>query len=57
MLLNANKITPELLRQKVTSKDGTTQSAIEYFDRNNFRDIIQNGILKALERVILLSKE
>lgn len=38
------------LRKNVTSKGGTTEAALKYFEENNFSEIFQEGILKAKKR-------
>ncbi len=44
------------LRQKVTSKKGTTEAAIKYFEKSKLRLIIGNGIKKAFIRAKELEK-
>lgn len=55
MLKNSDD-SPEILRQKVTSKGGTTQAATTYFDDNNLKTIVKNALQKAKEKSIELSK-
>ncbi len=50
------KGTPEELRKKVTSKGGTTEKAINFFEKNRARDIIKNAILSAKKRADELNK-
>lgn len=38
------------LRQRVTSPGGTTEAALQYFEKNDFRDIIKMAVKKAYER-------
>lgn len=44
------------LRKKVTSKGGTTEAAINYFDEKKLKNIIKYGIEKAKMKSIELSK-
>ncbi len=50
------KGTPEELRKKVTSKGGTTEKAINFFEKNKIRVIIKKAILSAKKRADELSK-
>ena len=47
----------EVLRQKVTSKGGTTAAAIEVFENASFRDIIRGAVFAATERSLQLGDE
>jgi pyrroline-5-carboxylate reductase len=47
--------TPEILRKNVTSPNGTTQAAIEYFQSQNLEDIVYKAMQKSVERSIQLS--
>ena len=47
----------EVLRQKVTSKGGTTAAAIEVFENASFRDIIRAAVFAATERSLQLGDE
>ena len=47
----------ELLRQKVTSKGGTSAAAIEVFENGSFRDIIRAAVFAATERSLQLGDE
>ena len=44
----------EVLRQKVTSKGGTTAAAIEVFENASFREIIRAAVFAATERSLQL---
>jgi len=44
----------EILRQKVTSKGGTTAAAIEVFENGSFREIIRAAVSAATERSLQL---
>ena len=46
----------EVLRQKVTSKGGTTAAAIEVFENGSFRDIIRAAVFAATERSLQLGE-
>lgn len=39
-----------ILRKNVTSKGGTTESALNFFEKNNFTKIFQEGIISAKNR-------
>ena len=47
---------PSDLREKVTSKGGTTEQAINSFIDNKFNKIINEAVKKAYEKSIQLSK-
>ena len=47
----------EVLRQKVTSKGGTTAAAIEVFENASFRDTIRAAVFAATERSLQLGDE
>jgi pyrroline-5-carboxylate reductase len=55
-MLALQKDEPKELRKKVTSKGGTTQAAIEYFDEKQTKEIIKEALNKAKNRSIELSK-
>lgn len=55
-LIETTKVEPVELRNKVTSPGGTTQAAIEIFESNNLKKIIQTGVLAAQRRSVELSK-
>jgi pyrroline-5-carboxylate reductase len=46
----------EILRQRVTSPNGTTQAAIEAFDAGGFRDLVARAIAAAAQRSRELSQ-
>jgi len=48
--------TPEVLRQKVTSKGGTTQKALEIMEKNSMKSIIKDAIKAAKNRSEELGK-
>ncbi|MCP4481673.1 MAG: pyrroline-5-carboxylate reductase [bacterium] len=54
MLLNSSD-DPKTLREKVTSKGGTTQAACEFFDDNNLQGIVKSALKKAKDRSVALS--
>ena len=57
MLLKTEKIDLEKVISRVTSKGGTTEKAIEYFNKNNqFFKIINSGIKLAENRSSEISK-
>ena len=47
---------PAVLRQKVTSPNGTTHSAICVFDDNQFGEIVEKAMQACVNRSIELSK-
>ncbi len=55
-LLEKQKIEPGILRQKVTSKGGTTAAALEVFNKNNFEGIITQALAAAKKRAKELAK-
>ncbi|NBV74822.1 MAG: pyrroline-5-carboxylate reductase [Methylococcaceae bacterium] len=48
---------PTVLRERVTSPNGTTQKAIETFQANGFVDIVSKALHAARDRSIEMSKE
>ncbi len=50
MMASSSKDSPQQLRNKVTSKNGTTQTAIESFQDQNFEVIIAHAIRAAFDR-------
>ena len=46
---------PGTLRQKVTSKGGTTEAAIQHFQANNFETLVNNALESARDRAIELA--
>jgi len=55
-LLQQQKVDPAQLRARVTSKGGTTQAAIEVFQKNNFEKIILQAIQAARKRARALTR-
>lgn len=49
-LLNASEETPAQLREKVTSKGGTTAAALAYLDQARFKQIIEAAVKAARDR-------
>ena len=56
-LLYESEDPAEALRQKVTSKGGTTAAAIEVFENASFRDTIRGAVFAATERSLQLGDE
>ena len=54
-LMFESSLTPESLRQQVSSPGGTTQAAIERLQAQNFSDILNEAVAKATERSKALS--
>ena len=48
---------PETLRKRVTSPNGTTQAALESFDRDGLRDIVARAVDACAERGAALATE
>jgi pyrroline-5-carboxylate reductase len=46
-----------ILRQRVTSKGGTTESAIKCFEDSNFQQLVKNAMKDACDRSIALADE
>ncbi len=55
-MMKSNDDSPQVLRQKVTSKGGTTEAAINYFDDSELKKLIKNGLEIAKQKSIELSK-
>ena len=55
-LLEKQNIDPGILRAKVTSKGGTTQAALEVFEKNHFADIMTQALKAAQKRAAELSR-
>jgi len=49
-LLKKSKQNPQILREKVTSPGGTTEAAIEFFEKSDFKKIIEKAVLAAKKR-------
>jgi len=45
------------LRERVTSKGGTTEKAIKYFESSNFNQLVKNAMQEAHDRSITLADE
>ncbi|RCW90236.1 pyrroline-5-carboxylate reductase [Winogradskyella arenosi] len=56
-LFNQNNISPKSWIDKVASKGGTTQAAIDSMDDNNVKQLIQDAAYAAFDRAIELGKE
>lgn len=50
-------VDPAMLRERVTSPNGTTQAALETFQKHGMRDAIIKGVRAAQKRSIEISKE
>ena len=57
LLLKQTGEDPEVLRNRVTSPNGTTYAGLQTMASANFRDIIRNTVLAARDRSIELSKD
>ncbi|MDR1511625.1 MAG: pyrroline-5-carboxylate reductase [Endomicrobium sp.] len=47
---------PEILKEKVKSPNGTTEAALKYFESKNFSDIVYGAMERAMKRSKELSK-
>ncbi|MBQ0788034.1 MAG: pyrroline-5-carboxylate reductase [Oceanihabitans sp.] len=56
-LFNKSNISPESWIDKVSSKGGTTQAAIDSLDENNVKQLIQDAAYAAFDRAVELGKE
>ena len=56
-LLEKQKVEAAVLRSKVTSKGGTTEAAIEVFDKNHLDQIMKEALTAARRRAAELRKE
>ncbi len=54
-MLTVSKDSPTILRKNVTSKGGTTEAAINYFDEKNMKSIIKEALSRAQKKSIELS--
>ena len=56
-LFNQNDISPKSWINKVASKGGTTQAAIDSMDDNNIKELIKDAAYAAFDRAVELGKE
>ncbi len=56
-LISLKTESPKALREKVTSKGGTTEAALNYLDSKNFAQILKSAITKAYDRSKALGEE
>ncbi|MBO3099981.1 pyrroline-5-carboxylate reductase [Gelidibacter pelagius] len=56
-LFNQNDISPKSWIEKVASKGGTTQAAIDCMDDNNVKQLIQDAAYAAFDRAVELGKK
>ncbi len=56
-LFNQNDISPKSWIERVASKGGTTQAAIDSMDDNNVKQLIQDAAYAAFDRAVELGKE
>ncbi|MBU2927564.1 pyrroline-5-carboxylate reductase [Winogradskyella psychrotolerans] len=56
-LFNQNNISPKSWINKVASKGGTTQAAIDSMDDNNVKQLIQDAAYAAFDRAVELGKD
>lgn len=55
-LLHLADVSPQSLRERVTSKGGATEAAINYLEKRNFKKIVKEAIHAARDRAAHLSK-
>lgn len=55
-MLSKTNISPALLREKVTSKKGTTDAALQVFQKRNFENVVHNALKAGRDRARELSK-
>lgn len=56
-LFKTHKLSPESWMEKVASKGGTTQAALESMEDNNVKELIQEAAFAAFNRAVELGKE
>ncbi|PKP43675.1 MAG: pyrroline-5-carboxylate reductase [Bacteroidetes bacterium HGW-Bacteroidetes-13] len=56
-LFNENDFSPEVWMQKVASKGGTTQAALDSLEDNNVKELIKEAAFAAFDRAVELGKE
>lgn len=56
-MANERNQAPSTLREQVTSKGGTTEQAIKYFEENGFRKLVMQALQAANDRSVTLSRE
>ncbi len=56
-LLKVSKKSPEILRNNVTSKGGTTEAALNILNNNNFEKILKEAVFAAKKKSEELSKD
>lgn len=57
LLAQASGLDPEELRKRVTSKKGTTEAALQVFEKEGLREIVSRGLRAALRRGRELSRK
>lgn len=55
-LFNQNDLTPETWMDRVASKGGTTRAALDSFDDNNVKELIEEAAYSAFNRAVELGK-
>jgi pyrroline-5-carboxylate reductase len=55
-LLEASSASPKELYQQVMSKGGATEQAIHHFEEHHLQECVQEGILAAYQRSLMLKK-
>ena len=55
-LLDSLKLSPEILRERITSKKGTTQAALSVLKTKKFKDVVTKAVKAAAKRSKELSK-
>jgi pyrroline-5-carboxylate reductase len=55
-LFNENDFSPEVWIQRVASKGGTTQAALDSLEDNNVKELIKEAAFAAFDRAVELGK-
>jgi pyrroline-5-carboxylate reductase len=56
-LFNESSITPQMWMDRVASKGGTTQAALDSMEDNNIRELIKDAAYAAFDRAVELGKK
>ncbi len=56
-LFNESDLTPQTWMDRVASKGGTTQAALDSMDDNNIKDLIKDAAYAAFDRAVELGEE
>ena len=56
-LFNESNLTPQTWMDRVASKGGTTQAALDSMDDNNIKELIKEAAYAAFDRAVELGEE